>query len=168
MKSLIIIEDDPRLGESLVRDFQEEGFTVTHVATLESIPSNPFDYALVDMRLANGELGLDALKLLRSRKTDMRIVVMSGYGSVTAAVEAMKRGADDVVLKPIGFLELKSRIVGEATELDLELKRPTLSEFENEYIEYVLVENKGNISRTAKDLGLMRQSLQRKLKKHPR
>lgn len=168
MKKLLIIEDDQRLGQSLQSDFSEEGFDVTHIFTLKDLPQEIFDYALVDMRLHGGELGIEALERLRKGNPAIRIVMMSGYGSVSAAVEAMKRGADDVVLKPVGFRDLKSRLLGEATEVQLDLKRPTLSEVENEYIDYMLVENKGNISKTAKDLGLMRQSLQRKLKKHPR
>lgn len=168
MKKLLILEDDLRLGQSLQKDFIDDGFEVTHVSSIKEISAQSYDCALLDMRLGAGELGINVIEDLKKQNPQIRIVMMTGYGSVSFAVEAMKRGADDVVLKPIGFQELRGRVLGETSPLDAEMKRPTLSEVENEYIEYVLVENKGNISKTAKDLGLMRQSLQRKLKKHPR
>jgi two-component system, response regulator RegA len=166
-KQILILEDDIRLAQSLKHDFEDHDFTVYIADSIKEIPwKNYFTHALIDLRLSNGDFGLDALSQLKHHLPDIKIVVLSGYGSITTAVEAVKRGAIDYLTKPASFSEIEKAFSGNRVSADSELKRQSLSEVEHEYIEYLLTRNDGNISKTAKDLGLHRQSLQRKLKKY--
>jgi two-component system response regulator RegA len=130
----------------------------------EIVPSN-LDYAILDLRLS-GEFGLDAITIIKKKSPDCRIVILSGYGSITTAVEAVKRGAIDYLTKPASFELIESALLGTRKNVSEDLKTPSLSEVEHEYIDFLLTKNRGNITKTAKDLGLHRQSLQRKLKKY--
>lgn len=167
IKSILILEDDTQLARSLKRDFEEHDFEVTLADEIDKIPaSDHFTHALVDLRLGSGDFGLDAIAKIRSISLDIKIVVLSGYGSITTAVEAVKRGAIDYLTKPARFEEIMCALNGHRVTTNAEFKRRSLSEVEHEYIDFVLTKNEGNISKTAKDLGLHRQSLQRKLKKY--
>lgn len=164
-KSLLILEDDVRLAKSLAREFEDHGYEVTTCISVREIPNQRFQFAVLDMRLG-GEFGLDAIEILKTTSSQCRIVVLSGYGSITTAVEAVKRGAVDYLTKPAGFELIEAALLGQRTQPDPEFKAPSLSQIEHEYIDFVLTKNQGNISKTAKALGVHRQSLQRKLKKY--
>lgn len=170
MKKLLLLDDDTRLRQSLALEFKERGYAVTEAAAVSEIPATAFDYAVVDMRLV-GELGLKAISRIRESSPAARIVVLTGYGSIANTVEAMKLGAADYLRKPVSLDQLEKALIGAEGAVpsrDIEPRRPLrLSEVEHEYIDFILTENKGNISKTARDLGLHRQSLQRKLKKQP-
>lgn len=166
-KTLLILEDDQRLANSLKRDFEDHEYRVTLVERLSDISqSSHLDFAIIDLRLADGEFGLDAIDLIKKIAPNCRIVVLSGYGSIATAVEAVKRGAIDYLTKPAGFKDIEAALLGKRATESADFKRPSLSEVQHEYIDFVLTKNNGNISKTAKDLGLHRQSLQRKLKKY--
>lgn len=164
-KSLLLLEDDLRLAKSLGREFEDRGYEVVFAESLQKIPRRNFAYAVIDLRLG-GEFGLDALQILRDMAPECRMVVLSGYGSIATAVEAVKRGALDYLTKPAGFEQIEAALLGRRTAPEPEFKTPSLSQMEHEYIDFVLTKNQGNISKTAKSLGLHRQSLQRKLKKY--
>ncbi len=166
-KRILVLEDDSQLANSLQCDFEDHEYTVTLASRLSEIPSQQnFTHAVVDMRLSNGEMGLDAIEQILKTSPQCRIVVLSGYGSIVTAVEAVKRGAVDYLTKPARFEEIEKALNGQRVIPEAEFKRRSLSEVEHEYIDFVLTKNEGNISQTAKDLGLHRQSLQRKLKKY--
>lgn len=164
-KRLLIVEDDQRLANSICREFEDQGYQATVANSIAEIPEQAFDFAIVDMRIG-GEFGLDAIDTIRKTTPACRIIILSGYGSIANAVEAVKRGAIDYVTKPASFEQLEAALNGTRTREEKDFKAPTLSEVEHEYIDFVLTKNDGNISKTAKDLGLHRQSLQRKLKKY--
>jgi two-component system response regulator RegA len=164
-KSLLIVEDDTRLALSLSREFQEKGYETFFAKSIKEIRPMPFSFALVDLRLG-GEYGLEAIRVIQKNAPQCRIVVLSGYGSIATAVEAVKLGAQDFVTKPASIEEIEAALMGKRKTPNPEFKAATLSQVEHEYIDFVLVKNEGNISKTAKDLGLHRQSLQRKLKKY--
>lgn len=164
-KTLLILEDDLRLAQSLSREFEDHGYQVSIADSIRSIPGRNFDYAIVDLRLG-GEFGLDAIDTIKRQAPGCRLVVLSGYGSITTAVEAVKRGAIDYLTKPAGFEVIQSALLGQRTRPESEFKAPSLSQIEHEYIDFVLAKSGGNISKAAKALGLHRQSLQRKLKKY--
>lgn len=165
-KKVLILEDDQRLASSLVSEFKDHGYEPTHAKSLGGIPPTAaFDFAVLDMRLG-GEFGLDAIALLKKNSPECRIVILSGYGSIANAVEAVKRGAVDYLTKPADFQMIENALLGKRLEMDPEFKAPSLSQIEHEYIDFVLTKNQGNISQTARALGMHRQSLQRKLKKY--
>jgi len=166
-KQVLILEDDVRLAMSLKKDFEDHNYNVTIANRILDIPKDEvFTHAVVDLRLSNGDFGLDVIEGLKNKNPEMKIVVLTGYGSITTAVEAVKRGAIDYLTKPASFSEIDQALNGKRLKPEADFKRRSLSEVQREYIDFVLTKNQGNISKTAKDLGLHRQSLQRKLKKY--
>ena len=164
-KSVLILDDDVRLAQTLARECEDHGYQPKLCHRIAEIPKQRFDFALVDLRLV-GEFGLDAIEVILKQSPDCRIVILSGYGSVASAVEAVKRGAVDYLIKPASFPQIEDAFSGKPRSGEEKLSPPSLSQVEHEYIDYVLTKNQGNITKTARDLGLHRQSLQRKLKKY--
>lgn len=166
MKKLLVVEDDKRLRESLSLEFSDKGYAVSQADSLKTIEEKSYDYAIVDLRL-NGTSGLTVVEHLKNISPDCRIVVLTGYGSISTAVEAIKLGAINYLTKPADIEKIENALLGKDIEYNDTEQPITLSQNEHEYIEYVLTQNEGNITKTAKALGLHRQSLQRKLKKKP-
>lgn len=165
MKTVLILDDDVSLAKSLESEFKDHGYETTTVHSIKEIPPHDFQFAIVDLRLV-GEYGLDAIKVIKSHASDCRIIILSGYGSITTAVESVKLGAFDYLTKPANFDLIEAALEGRLKRPDPDFKPQSLSQVEHEHIDFVLTKNQGNISKTAKDLGLHRQSLQRKLKKY--
>lgn len=164
-KRILLLDDQVHFLRSLSKDFAALDYEITTVTCLKDIPKQSFDEAVLDIRLV-GESGLDAIEKLKATNPHIKIVMLSGYGSIATCVEALKRGATNYLIKPVRFKILLAALEGRTTQDQPEdLSLPTLSEFEHEYIDFVLQKNEGNITHTAKELGLHRQSLQRKLKK---
>lgn len=164
--NVLLLDDDMRLLESLECEFLDHGYQVYKCARISQIPQDQvFTYAVVDMRLV-GEFGIEAIEKLKINSPDCRIVVLSGYGSIQTAIESLKKGAVDYLTKPASFKQIENALKGQRSVEADNNKIPSLSQIEHEYIDYVLMQNDGNISRAAKALGLHRQSLQRKLKKY--
>ncbi|MET0292552.1 MAG: helix-turn-helix domain-containing protein, partial [Steroidobacteraceae bacterium] len=127
----------------------------------------PPDFALVDLRLASGS-GLELIGPLRERNAAMRILLVTGYASVATAVEAIKRGADNYLLKPVTAEAILRALQREGGgEVPLEATMTPLSRLEWEHIQQALADTDGNISAAARLLGMHRRSLQRKLAKRP-
>ncbi len=169
-KKVLILEDDFQLSEILRKNFTAKGYYVDTLTSLRELQNmNMWTHAVLDLRLADGSLGIDAIPILKEHCPNIKILILTGYGSITTAVEAVRRGAIDYLLKPASFAQIEKALnegpTSKAEEQTSDLKSPTLHDKENEYIDYVLLKNDGNISRAAKELGLHRQSLQRKLKK---
>jgi two-component system response regulator RegA len=165
--SLLIVDDDERFAETLALEFRERGWRVDRVGDLEALralPAFPYQYASVDLRLRQHS-GLDAIPLLLERSPKTRIVVLTGYGSIATAVQAVKLGAFNYLTKPVQVDDLLAAFQGEGLAREEAAGGQTLARREREYIEWVLAECNGNISRAARQLGLHRQSLQRKLRK---
>lgn len=163
---LLVVEDDPRLRRTLRQEFTERAYTVAEADSLETIPDEGFDFALVDLRL-RGESGLRAIPVILARSPDCRIVALTGFGSIASAVEAIKLGAVNYLTKPASIERIEAALLGADHNVTETPEPMSLSRKEHEYIEYMLIQHDGNIAKTAKALGLHRQSLQRKLKKQP-
>ena len=172
-RSLLIVEDDARFSETLATEFNDRGYTVETVESLaeaKRTDATRFQFAIVDLRLRN-DSGLDVIADLMERAPEMRVVVLTGYGSIATAVKATKLGAISYFTKPVDIDEVE-RVFhsddgdGEDDEsIPIPDEFPSLYRHERDYIEYVLAECDGNISQAARRLGLHRQSLQRKLRK---
>lgn len=167
MKKILLLDDDERLLKSLTAEFNDNGYETFSYTNIKEINFlEKYDYAVLDLRLSYGDLGLDIIPKIIEKSQNCRIVILTGYGGVSSAVEAIKRGAIDFIAKPVSFKELEQSLIGKKYDPDLDFKAKSLSQVEGEYIDFILNKNEGNISKTAKDLGLHRQSLQRKLKKY--
>lgn len=170
-RSLLVVDDDARFAETLAAEFRDRGYAVQCVESLGAVKSAnaaQFQFAIVDLRLRN-DSGLDVIVDLKERAPTIRIVVVTGYGSIATAVKATKLGATSYFTKPVDIDEVERVFYAEQDEEDeiipIPDEFPSLYRHEREYIEYVLAECDGNISQAARRLGLHRQSLQRKLRK---
>ena len=175
----LLIDDDLLYLDALRRALQRRGIDC-EVATdatsaLALAGTLRPDFALVDLKLAS-ESGLDLVEPLRAIRADMRILLVTGYASIATAVEAIKRGADDYLPKPVSAdaivrmlrVEMPGNALLEGD--DATPDSPTmipLHRLEWEHIQQALTETDGNISAAARLLGMHRRSLQRKLAKRP-
>jgi two-component system response regulator RegA len=169
---LLIVEDDERLRDRLVRAFEKRGLEVSAAGTVDEgralVASEAPELAVIDLRIA-GESGLELIPVLKQADPATRIVVLTGYGSIATAVEAVRRGATHYLTKPADADEILAAFersdgpgaVAPATQ------PMSLDRVEWEHINRVLVDCGGNISETARVLGIHRRSLQRKLAKYP-
>ena len=109
------------------------------------------------------------LPKLRAITRESRIVVLTGFASIPTAVEAIKLGAFNYLHKPATVKELLSAFEDntDKSEMNIEEVPMSVERLEWEHIHRVLHENAGNISSTARALGMHRRTLQRKLQKHP-
>lgn len=169
---LLIVDDDDAFRESMELEFTDRGFKVitaaTHREALGMAAVHRPQFAVIDLRLG-GERGLEVLQDLVQRLPGVRAVVLTGYGSVATAVEAMKLGAHHYLTKPCDPDALEAAFSADRGDPNVVVpeRPPSLAKHEREYIEYVLAATGGNISEAARRLGLHRQSLQRKLRKYP-
>lgn len=165
-KKILIVEDDHRLRKTLALEFQERNYLVSQADCLKTIPDQIYEYALVDMRL-HGESGLKVIQHLRNQSPKCKILAITGYGSIATAVEAIKLGAINYLTKPVDLEMIERALKGECQQEIKQADPISLYRKEYEYIDYMFIQNDGNIAKTAKALGLHRQSLQRKLKRRP-
>jgi two-component system response regulator HydG len=113
MARILVIDDDPGVRESMERTLRSAGYTVHAAASgedgYELARGGAFDVILSDMRMP-GLSGLDVLRKLRDGRVDAAFIIMTGFGTVDTAVEAMKLGAVDFVQKPFFRDELLMRV----------------------------------------------------------
>jgi len=170
---VLLIDDDENFISSLVLEFQDRHIEVQAFTQFADVPENiisSFTHAIVDLRL-KGENGLNILVSLREQNEEIKMIMLTGFGTISTAVEAMRLGAVNYLSKPVSFDSLLHTMQNSPEDsggtVELSESEMTLAEKEREYIEYVLVKCENNISKAAKILGLHRQSLQRMLKKYP-
>lgn len=170
---VLLIDDDENFISSLVLEFQDRHIEVQAYTQFADVPKSliqSFTHAIVDLRL-KGESGLNILIGLKEQNEEIKMIMLTGFGTISTAVEAMRLGAINYLSKPVSFdlllHTMQSSMEETAEALELSESEMTLAEKEREYIEYVLVKCENNISKAAKILGLHRQSLQRMLKKYP-
>ena len=172
MIHVLLVDDDDALRERLARAFADRGMEVlqapNHDIAIAIARANKIDRAVVDLRM-EGLGGLSVVADLRALQPAMQVVVVTGYGSIATAVEAMRLGARDYLTKPANADQILAAFEADpdapATEPEYEV--PSLAKVEREHIERVLQECNGNISRAARVLGMHRRTLQYKLAKFP-
>jgi two-component system response regulator RegA len=170
--TLLIVEDDPTLRGRLGRAFRERGFEVVEAGDAVSASAaarrGPPEYSIVDLRLPDAS-GLEVVSALAETDPKTVIVVLTGYGSIATALEAVHRGATHYLTKPADVEEILAAFgrSGEPPAPSLPPSVPSLARVEWEHIQRVLADCGGNVSRAARLLGLHRRSLQRKLSKAP-
>ncbi len=169
--TLLVVEDDDHLRERLVRAFGDRGFLAQGAASVgeaKRLSDEAPEYAVVDLRIGD-ESGLDVLRALLAKDPATRVVVLTGYGSIATAVEAMRLGAVHYLTKPADADQILNALQrGASSDQTVPTGEPlSLARAEWEHINSVLVSVAGNISEAARRLGLHRRSLQRKLSKYP-
>jgi two-component system, response regulator RegA len=169
--SLLVVEDDDALRSRLAAAFRSRGFDAREAASVAEaerlLAEESPEYAIVDLRIGERS-GLDVVRALLAADAGTRVVVLTGYGSIATAIEAIRLGAVHYLTKPAdadAILAALERRDGVATATPP--VTPTLARAEWEHINRVLVDVAGNVSEAARRLGLHRRSLQRKLAKYP-
>jgi two-component system response regulator RegA len=170
-RQLLIVEDDDILRARLARAFRDRGFAVREAADVASatraIRSELPSHALVDLRLPDAS-GLEVVRALAASNPLPAVVVLTGYGSIATALEAVRLGARHYLTKPADVDEIVSAFDREASDVPASpTSVPSLARVEWEHINRVLADCGGNVSEAARVLGIHRRSLQRKLAKFP-
>lgn len=174
--SVLIVEDDDVLGARLAAAFASRGFEVRRAQSIQDAErlasEDPPELVVLDLRVGQDN-GLAMIPILKQIDPATKIVVLTGYGSIATAVEAVKRGATQYLTKPADVEEILAAFGPDADGAGARVFRPgemqtmSLDRVEWEHINRVLVECGGNISEAARSLGLHRRTLQRKLAKFP-
>ncbi|MFZ5541639.1 MAG: response regulator transcription factor [Pseudomonadota bacterium] len=170
--TLLLVDDDESCRWAVGRAFERRGYAVSTAATvseaLEIVARQSPEFAVIDLRMP-GPSGLTLVARLKQADPNTRIVVLTGYASVATAVEAIKLGATDYLVKPVDADAIEAAFGHSAgnAERDTQDQLLSVDRLAWEHIQRALAQNKGNISATARALGMHRRTLQRKLNKRP-
>ncbi|MAX55135.1 MAG: hypothetical protein CL537_06425 [Alcanivoracaceae bacterium] len=173
MTNLLLVEDDELLAEQTRQALSRHGVQVTVAhngpATLAVLQQlNQLDAAVLDQNLGPDN-GLDLIAPILERFPGCRVLLLTGYGSIAAAVAATHRGAHNYLTKPATPRDILEALAADPSSLAPALPQtpPSLQRLEWEHIQRTLDAHDGNISRAADALGIHRRTLQRRLKKRP-
>ena len=175
-RAILVLDDDPDVAlaarYALAGVAERIDSAVSLDGVEQSLDAGRYAAVLLDMNFVAGEsggrAGLDGLARIRAADPALAVVLMTAYGGVQLAVEALKRGAADFVLKPwkndrlVEALSAAMRL----TETRRETRGATLDDLEREAIRRALADHGGNISKAAAALGVTRPALYRKIEKH--
>ena len=170
--NFLIVDDDPVFSQVLARSLTRRGYNTLIAESAEAaIPlaeKHKPDLATVDLKM-DGDTGLLLLPKLLEIVPECKVVILTGYSSIATAVEAIKLGAVNYLCKPADTDEVLSALnQEEANPKQAIAEKPmSVNRLTWEHIQKILTENDGNISATARQLGMHRRTLQRKLQKRP-
>ncbi len=166
--TLLLVDDDEAFRVALGAALGRRGFAVTLAAGPEEAEAaaraQVFETALVDVRMPGGS-GIALCAALRQIDEGTRVVVLTGYGTIANAVEAMRAGAVDYLTKPVDAAACERALRGLPPSESDDL--PSLDRVEYEYLQRVLADSGGNVSEAARRLRMHRRSLQRKISRLP-
>lgn len=171
-KQVLLVDDDNVFCEILSRSLARKGYQVItaydQVSAMMKCEAHVFDYAIVDLCIGD-ESGLSVVKKIKAEYPKVRVVMLTGYASIATAVEAIKLGAIHYLTKPAEIEDIVAAFSKEEGNEQVKLTETPLSvqRMEWEHIQKVLHEHAGNISASARALGMHRRTLQRKLQKRP-
>ena len=172
-KSLLIVDDDNPLRDRLARAMEKKGFQVNQAESVQKGISQaknaPPAFAVIDLRLSDGN-GLEVVKEIRNLKKDSRVVMLTGYGNIPTAVEAVKAGAIDYIPKPADADDVENALLASSESKAIPPENPMSADrVKWEHIHRVFELCNRNVSETARRLKMHRRTLQRILsKKSPR
>lgn len=173
-KTILLVDDEELFRDRLAKAFSQRGFTVFTAGNFDEalrvIGEQKPALGVVDLKMP-GRSGLELIAAAREANPDMQLVVLTGYGSIATATEAVRLGALYYLPKPADVDDILGAFAKNpelALEVDQdEFSTPSLARAEWEHINRVLTDCGGNISLAAKKLDLHRRTLQRKLQKYP-
>lgn len=172
-KSLLLVDDDEPFLRRLARAMEKRGFEVETAETVAAgraiATARPPAFAVVDLRLGDGN-GLDVVEVLREKRPDSRIVVLTGYGAIATAVTAVKIGATDYLSKPADANDVVNALLTDDGQMPPPPENPMSADRVRwEHIQRVYELCDRNVSETARRLNMHRRTLQRILaKRSPR
>ncbi|MFZ4767528.1 MAG: response regulator transcription factor [Roseimicrobium sp.] len=172
LQRILLVDDDGVYLQRLARALRDRGCTIAAVETAEAASEAAAqlqpEAAVLDLKLP-GANGLMCLRELRAAWPELRVLILTGYGSIATAMEAVRQGAWDYLTKPADADQILAALHRDPSrpQSEAEIVPPSLERIEWEHIQRVLTDKDGNISQAAATLGLHRRSLQRKLQKLP-
>lgn len=194
-KKLLLIEDDAVFAQVLQNSLQKRGLECKHLNSIQQLEQlnekDAFDYVVLDLYLG-GDSGLTVLPQIRQNYPKARVLVLTGYASIATTVQAIKLGADNYLPKPANASQIMAaltqdlmtnsthdlgqenieqsgaELAGQPREQTSEPDVLSVDRLQWEHIQSVLAHHQGNISATARALGMHRRTLQRKLSKKPK
>lgn len=168
----LIVDDDENFCRILARALARRNIAAdschSAAAALAALQQQDYSRAIVDLKIAQ-DSGLNLIKALLQLNPQLPIVMLTGYASISTAVEAIKFGAANYLCKPASVDDiLQAFALGSSVPVAAPPEHPpSLDRMEWEIIQKALLANQGNISATARELGMHRRTLQRKLLKRP-
>ena len=167
--SLLLVDDDKPFLNRLERAMTRRGFDVITADSVAEgkaqVMSNPPAFAIIDMRLEDGN-GLDVVAKLQEVRPDVKIVVLTGYGNIASAVNAVKLGAVDYLAKPADADDLVKALMADGGQQPAPPEHPMSADRVRwEHIQRVYELCDRNVSETARRLNMHRRTLQRILSK---
>jgi len=169
---ILLVDDDETFCMVLNNAIERRGYTVETATNsadaLKIANAHQPAYAIVDLRIGD-ESGLNLVENLVQSNPEIRIVMLTGYASIATAVQAIKLGAKHYLTKPADADEIIASFSNDADNDSVAPAEHPLSpkRLEWEHLQKVLMDNDGNVSATARALGMHRRTLQRKLQKRP-
>ena len=167
--SILVVDDDDVLRNRLEKSFLKRGLLVSIAADYDQavtlVNQMKPEKAVLDLKMP-GKTGLQLLQTIMELSPETKVVILTGYGSITNAVEAVKLGAVGYVTKPADADQVLAAFEEKRETPTPEFTPPSLAEAQWEHIQRVLAEAGGNISEAARRLDIPRRTLQRKLKKN--
>lgn len=171
--NLLLVDDDRTFCQVLARALEPRGYAVDAVhdgaSALHLIEEKTHECAIVDLHLPDVS-GLKLVERLKAAGKNTNVVVLTGYGSIATAIEAIKLGATHYLTKPTDVDEIVSAFGRKTYNIEavvVAAKPLSVDRLAWEHIQRVLIKFDGNISATARALCMYRRTLQRKLNKHP-
>ncbi|MEX1197526.1 MAG: response regulator [Pseudohongiellaceae bacterium] len=174
-RDILLVEDDEVFARVITRAMAHRNHTLHHATDADAVPAllkeQRFNWVILDLNLG-GHSSLSLIPELKRHNPDITILVLTGYASIATAVEAIKLGASNYLAKPadadeiLTALQTPSMVTNAPSEPEVQ-GRMSVRRLEWEHIQQVLKENHDNISETARQLGMHRRTLQRKLQKKP-
>jgi two-component system response regulator RegA len=167
-KSLLLLDDDAPLRTRLGRALEQRGFEPTLVGSvaeaLSAVRSHAPAYAVLDMRLEDGS-GLKVVEAVREARPDAKIIMLTGYGNIATAVQAVKAGAVDYLSKPADADDVARALLAKGDAPAPPENPMSADRVRWEHIQRVYELCNHNVSETARRLNMHRRTLQRILAK---
>ena len=168
----LIVDDDQAFCQVLSRVLVRQGHSVSiannsQQAAESCSNDSAIERVILDLKLEQ-ESGLSILVDIKQRLPHVEILILTGYSSISTAVEAIKLGAVNYLCKPASAEDIMQAFsASDKPSESISVTPTSVNRLEWEHIQRVLNDNDGNISATARSLGMHRRTLQRKLQKKP-
>lgn len=168
-RSVLIVEDDRSFLQRLAKALEQRGFVVAIAESvaegLRQLDKAAPAFAVVDMRLNDGN-GLDVISALKQRRPDARAIILTGYGNIATAVNAVKLGAVDYLAKPADADDVVAALLAHDNSRIEPPENPMSADRVRwEHIQRIYELCGRNVSETARRLNMHRRTLQRILAK---
>tara|TARA_R110002094_G_scaffold7401_9_gene16589 strand:- start:13359 stop:13964 length:606 start_codon:yes stop_codon:yes gene_type:complete len=168
-RTLLLVDDDEPFLRRLAKAMEKRGFEVETAGSVAAgraiATARPPAFAVVDLRLEDGN-GLDVVEVLRDKRADARVVVLTGYGAIATAVAAVKIGATDYLSKPADANDITNALLATEGDMPPPPENPMSADRVRwEHIQRVYELCDRNVSETARRLNMHRRTLQRILAK---